>query len=201
MVYEAAIVLRAEIDETAFEAFKGLVSEVIKEFGGEILLTDDWGARIFSQPNKRGNRRGRYVYFIYSCEDGKVIKELERRFKINEDCLNSLIIKKEISAEKMLKDYKNPFTGQVDAEGRSDRDVEKDRKRFARRKTCWFKANKVEPDWKYQTTYRWLINEFGKISPKRITGLSSKYQRKATTEIKRARNIGMMGYMTNNPTA
>ena len=67
---------------------------------------------------------------------------------------------------------------------------------FARRKSCWFTANKTAPDWKDPMSYAWLVSEFGKISPARVTGISRKMQRLATVNIKRARGIGLLSYMS-----
>jgi small subunit ribosomal protein S6 len=72
---------------------------------------------------------------------------------------------------------------------------DKDKKLFMRKKTCWFTAQNIEPNWKDPETYLWLINEFGKISPARVTGVSTKYQKMATKAIKRARNVGLISHL------
>jgi small subunit ribosomal protein S6 len=71
--------------------------------------------------------------------------------------------------ERLLKAYKNPNNTNTEA----GRDLDKDRKMFSRRKSCWFSAKKTSPDWKDPSSYAWLVNEFGKISPARVTGLTS----------------------------
>ncbi len=76
-------------------------------------------------------------------------------------------------------------------------DLDKDRRMFSRKKSCWFCAKKEDPDWKETSSYDWLINEFGKISPARISGLCSIHQRMATMSIKRGRNMGMISYVSN----
>ena len=40
-----------------------------------------------------------------------------------------------------------------------------------------------------------LVNEQGKILPKRLTGTSSKYQRKVAKAIKRARHLALLPYV------
>jgi small subunit ribosomal protein S18 len=40
-----------------------------------------------------------------------------------------------------------------------------------------------------------LINEQGKILPRRITGTSAKYQKKVNKAIKRARHIAVLPYV------
>jgi len=75
--------------------------------------------------------------------------------------------------------------------------IDKDRRMFARKKACWFCAKNDLPDWKDPFSYAWLVNEFGKISPARVTGVCSKHQRKATTAIKRGRDIGFISAISN----
>jgi small subunit ribosomal protein S18 len=41
-----------------------------------------------------------------------------------------------------------------------------------------------------------FVNEQGKVLPSRITGLTSKMQRKLTVAIKRARHLGLMPYVS-----
>lgn len=200
MLYETAAVLRAEIDDASVENFKALVTNVIKEFKGDVIITDDWGTRTFSQPTERGAKRGRYLFFMYSCDNGAVNAELERRFRINDDCFKFLIVLKghEKLRAKLLKEYKSPFAPVAPnpEDTYEGEDMGGEGKRFGRRRNCMFLATKTEPDWKRPSSYNWLVNEFGKISPRRISGLSAKYQRMATREIKRARNIGLIGYLT-----
>ena len=43
-----------------------------------------------------------------------------------------------------------------------------------------------------------LVNEQGKILPRRLTGTSLKYQRKLAQAIKRARHLGLMPYVADN---
>lgn len=111
--------------------------------------------------------------------------------------------------EKVVKAYKTPYSknyrGSVlddeeDEEEVSEEEEEgtiKTKKRFSRRKTCVFSEKKVKADWKDPKSYEWLVNEFGKVSPSRVTGISRKHQRFVTTAVKRARQMGLASYMAN----
>ena len=198
MIYELAVVVHPESGEKGVESAKTLVQDSLGQFNGEVVLDDDWGVRSFGQPKNDGLTKGHYVYFMYKADIG-INKELERRFKISESIVNTLIVRlgedKELDAVK--KKYINPFKPpEGEDASKSPRDLIKDRKMFARRKTCWFTANKTTPDWKDIMSYVWLVNEFGKISPARVTGINRKMQRLATTTIKRARGIGLLSYMS-----
>ena len=77
-------------------------------------------------------------------------------------------------------------------------DVDKDRKMFAKKKSDWFIAKKTTPDWKDPSTYSWLVNEFGKISPARVTGLTPRNHRLAVAAIKRGRAMGLISYLSSH---
>ena len=206
MIYELALVAKAELPENELEALSSMVKDVLNEGEGELFIEDDWGKLNFAQPSSKGVRRGLFKYFIFKL-DPKTNKELTRRIRINEGILKSLLVKlgdvKE--QDELIKAYKTPYskkykgsaTSPANTEEGQGADLEKDKKRFARRKSCWFTAKKIKADWKDPTTYSWLINEFGKISPARVTGVSRRHQRIVNRAIKRARQIGMVSHLSN----
>lgn len=73
---------------------------------------------------------------------------------------------------------------------------DKDRKVFARKRSCWFCEKKTDPDWKNPASYNWLVSEFGKISAGRISGICAGHQRSANRAIKRARSLGLISYVS-----
>ncbi len=194
MIYESSYVLRTETNEDAAKKLAEVVQETIKNFNGEILLEDNWGVKTFAQPTTNGVTKGTYVYVMYKA-DADANKELERRFRISEDVLKFVFIKLGVDAsqEAVVKGYKNPNHNT----GENNFDAEKEKKMFSKRKSCYFSAKKTSPDWKDPSTYSWLVNEFGKISPARVTGLRPKHQRAATSAIKRGRCMGLISYMSN----
>lgn len=70
------------------------------------------------------------------------------------------------------------------------------RRRGGRRKSCPFKAN---PDlvinYKDVELLKRFISPRGKILPRRITGVSAKYQRQLQRAIRRARSIALLPYV------
>ncbi len=204
MIYEIAIAAKDDLNETELKNLSNLVHDVAKDHGGEVIIEDDWGSLRFAQPTSNGVERGRYLYFIYKA-DNLANTELNRRIKINEGIIKYLIVKlgEDADLEKISKGYKTPYskkykgsvTDVLESEG--DSNLEKDRKRFSKGKACWFKAKSITADWKDPKTYQWLLNEFGKISPARVTSISRKHQRFAEAAIKRSRNIGLSSIFTN----
>ena len=68
-----------------------------------------------------------------------------------------------------------------------------------RRKVCEFCERKVENvDYKDVVTLKKFVSERVKILPRRATGTCAKHQRKVTEAIKRARNVALLPYSSNN---
>lgn len=93
MIYETALVLRTDIDDATANTTKSIVAEVLKEKNGEVLVNDDWGVKSFPQTLGNNHKKGHYVYFMYKTNDNTVNSELERRLRINENVIRSLIVK------------------------------------------------------------------------------------------------------------
>ncbi len=70
------------------------------------------------------------------------------------------------------------------------------RRGFFRKKVCKFCVNKAEMDYKNPDTLRRFVTDRGKILPRRITGTCAKHQRKLSREIKRARALALLPYVT-----
>ena len=63
-------------------------------------------------------------------------------------------------------------------------------------KYCRFKKSGIKyVDYKDADFLLKLVNEQGKILPRRITGTSAKYQKKVNKAIKRARHIAVLPYV------
>ena len=68
-----------------------------------------------------------------------------------------------------------------------------------RKKYCRFKKNGIKYiDYKDANLLLKLINEQGKILPRRITGTSLKFQRKVAQAVKRARHLALLPYVTDS---
>ena len=70
------------------------------------------------------------------------------------------------------------------------------RPRKSRRKVCQFCVDKAEYiDYKDVELLKKFISANGKITPRRVTGTSAKYQRMLATAIKRARQMALLPYI------
>ena len=62
-------------------------------------------------------------------------------------------------------------------------------------KYCRFRKNRIKfIDYKDPNFLLKLVNEQGKILPRRVTGTSMKYQRRVAQAIKRARHLALLPY-------
>ncbi len=198
MIYETAFVVRPDASEEAVSSIKNALTETLKQFGAEVLVADAWGVKTFAQPTENGLKKGAYHYFMYKGE-GNLNAEIERRFRINEHLVRHLIIKlgEDKHQAEIVKNYKNPNYTQAAAIDDEFGGEDKDKKMHSKRKSCWFSAKKTSPDWKDPKSYSWLVNEFGKIAPARMTGLTPTFQRRANEAIKRGRNMLLISYQSN----
>ncbi len=197
-IYETCVLMVPHVSEADREKLISSVKSAVEEQKGEMLITDEWGAKKLAQATPKGLTQGFYTYFLYKAP-GEVNKEVERRLRINETVIKHIMVKagEEAEQEKVVKAYKTPYASSS-AHRPSEEELatnDKDKRLFAKKKACYFTSNKLTPDWKNPLTYRWLVNEFGKISPARVSGLTSKFQRSATTSIKRARCIGLISHL------
>ncbi len=82
-----------------------------------------------------------------------------------------------------------------DAKGKGKRDAKGKGALFKRRKFCRFTVEKVEwIDYKDVDVLKDFINENGRITPARITGTKTHYQRQLSDAIKRARYLALLPY-------
>jgi ribosomal protein S18/ribosomal protein S6 len=196
MIYELAVMVKPEATEEQLTAVKNTMVETIEASSGTVLIKDDWGILRLAQPIRKGSNRARIIYVMYTA-NGAVNAELVRKLGIIEVTIRQLIVLlgPDKNQESVVKNYQNLNTA---ANDNSDGDLEKDRKLLSKKRSCWFSATKTEPDWKNPKSYSWLVNEFGKISPARVTGLRPVYQRMANDAIKRGRCMGLVSFISNH---
>ena len=203
MIYELCVVSKSSLDEKSLQDVFQLIENVIDQYEGRILIKDEWGLFNFPWPTSKGERQGHYQYYVYRG-NGEMNKELIRCFNINEGVIKNMIVKlgEDSEEESLVKKYRCPFSQKYHGSAMEDEENDSKKQRgrrghFSSKKNCWFISRKIKADWKDPYTYSWLVNEFGKISPARVTGVSRKHQRFSTMAIKRARQIGILGFLSN----
>lgn len=200
MIYETAFVVKPDASEESINSLKAMLADIMKQYNAEVLINDTWGMKTFAQATESGLRKGNFFYLMYKGT-GVVNTEIERKFGISEDLVRFMIIRlgEDKDQEAIVKGYRNPNQAPAASAASEDGEEEgdKEKRMHSKRKSCWFSAKKTSPDWKDPRTYGWLVNEFGKISPARVTGLTPKFQRRACDAIKRGRAMGLISYTSN----
>jgi len=82
------------------------------------------------------------------------------------------------------------------ARDRRKRGKKRESRNRGKAKRCYFTENAlVAVDYKDIELLRRFVSERGKISPRRNTGTSAKFQRLVATAVKRARHLGMLPFV------
>lgn len=69
-------------------------------------------------------------------------------------------------------------------------------KKRSKKKVCYFTKNKIKfIDYKDVELLKKFISSSGRISPRRLTGTSAKYQRELARAIKNARYMALLPYI------
>jgi small subunit ribosomal protein S6 len=90
--YETLILFNPDMGNAERQEITDELSKVIEEeFGGKLLLTDDWGIKELAYPVKK-HTRGHYVRIEYGVP-GNAISEIERKLRLNEDVFKFLTVK------------------------------------------------------------------------------------------------------------
>ncbi|MCD6182439.1 MAG: 30S ribosomal protein S6 [Candidatus Cloacimonetes bacterium] len=90
--YESMIVIASTLGEDAAKKENEKVLTFVKENGGEVISTDEWGKRKLAYQIKR-NTEG--YYFINNFNlDADAILELERIYRLSESIIRSNVLVK-----------------------------------------------------------------------------------------------------------
>jgi small subunit ribosomal protein S6 len=114
--YESIFIAAPSLSPDAQDALVTSYEELIKEQGGTVTNTIKWGRRNLAYEIK-GFKEG--VYTIFEMEgNGDLVKELERRFRLNDSVIKFMTIKTERKKKLQRKGAK---ARQAKADARSKR--------------------------------------------------------------------------------
>lgn len=91
--YEVVFIVKQDASASHVEQVANSYISTIKENGGEVTKTEFCGLRYLAYHIKK-NKRGHYVLLNIAIEADK-IQGLERKFRLDEDILRSLIVRVE----------------------------------------------------------------------------------------------------------
>jgi small subunit ribosomal protein S6 len=101
--FETTIITRNELSDEGLKALQERVTTIISQFGGEVVMTEDWGKRKLAYPIEK-ETRAQYTYFVYTGTGG-VVHEIERNLRIHDHVLRFLSVSlgKEFDADRFRK--------------------------------------------------------------------------------------------------
>jgi small subunit ribosomal protein S6 len=102
--YETVFVLDPSLDDKAIQKEIKRVEDLITEHKGEVLKTNKWGKRRLTYPIKK-KHEGYYTLILFQGE-GRISKELERAYKLNESCLRYMTVTAEGEEEPIVSEGK-----------------------------------------------------------------------------------------------
>ncbi len=91
--YEALYIVKPDMEDEARAALISRFAEIIAANGGEVEATEEWGKKRLAYPINYINE-GYYVLVNFKAPATLPI-ELERNFKISEDVMRFMVIKKD----------------------------------------------------------------------------------------------------------
>ena len=102
--YEVVFVLAPTLSQEGTQQLVETFSDAAKEMGADILKVDEWGKRRLAFPVNKFNQ-GIYVILKLEEEAAVAVKELERRFRVNDSVIRYLTIRvdQEIKVAEKLK--------------------------------------------------------------------------------------------------
>ncbi len=121
-IYETVFMVKPELSATAVQSLSDTLTALLKEQGGTILKTENWGLRTLAYRIQK-SRKAHYVLIEHESS-AAALHETERQMRLNEDIMRYLTIKLDAASTTpsaiLNKDY--------DRDTRSDKidDIEKE---------------------------------------------------------------------------
>ena len=91
--YELGVIVRADLEDEAFQAEMARVKGLVERFGGTIDKVDEWGRRKLAYPISKLTE-GMYTFITFTSP-AEAPREIESRLRIMENVLRFLVIRKD----------------------------------------------------------------------------------------------------------
>jgi len=88
--YETIVIIDPDLSKEAESPFFERVNDLIPQYKGVLIETDDWGTKKLAYDIKKKNR-GHYVRIDF-CGDGALVQEMERFFRIDDKVLKFMTV-------------------------------------------------------------------------------------------------------------
>jgi small subunit ribosomal protein S6 len=88
--YETVVIIDPDLSKEAEAPILERVNDLIPQFNGVLIETDDWGTKKLAYDIKKKNR-GHYVRLDF-CGDGALVQEMERFFRIDDKVMKFMTV-------------------------------------------------------------------------------------------------------------
>jgi len=88
--YETIVIIDPDLSKEAETPIFERLNDLIPQYDGFLIETDDWGTKKLAYDIKKKNR-GHYVRFDF-CGDGALIQEMERFFRIDDKVMKFMTV-------------------------------------------------------------------------------------------------------------
>lgn len=177
--YETIVIFKTGATEAAVSTVIKKLEKVITKKPGKVAKKDEWGNKTLAYPIKK-EKQGKYIVWHYSQEP-KILAEVDKALRYEEDILRYVTLVADEELEKHLNEVKAKKAEKADKpEGEDSRN---NRDQYD-----------VYVDYKDILGLSRYISDRGKITPRRISGVSAKSQRRISQAVKRARQIALLSY-------
>ena len=92
-LYEHVFLARQDLSQSQVDALANTATEIVEANEGKVVKTETWGLKNLAYKIQR-NRKAHYVMLNIDAP-AKVVEELERQTRINEDVIRYMTIKVE----------------------------------------------------------------------------------------------------------
>ncbi len=89
--YELTYIVNAVLSDDQIKGVVNRIGEYIKEQGGKVLESEEWGTRRLAYPIRK-KRNGYYVNLYFEADPALIVR-LERMLEIDDDLLRYLTLK------------------------------------------------------------------------------------------------------------
>ena len=175
--YELVFATRPHMSEDESVEVKNKLHAIIEKQGGKLLLEENWGNMSTAYPIRKFTSANYYLFDYVG--PAQLPEALEDSMRLEERVLRFLTVK--------LDENVDVATADEAAKSRQSQRVS-DKKDAS--------SSNSSIDYKNPQKLRRHVTERGKIVPRRITNVSAKAQRRITLNIKRARQIALLPFLS-----
>lgn len=200
-LYEMVYIFDATLEQDAVDAKLERFHSILTSEGAEVIEVDHWGARQLAYPIEL-HKSGYYVVAHLEAPPEALV-EFERIVKLDEDCLRYLVVLNEGEPTSGQSLVAEPRPGAEDVDEAEDDEEDEDDDdesppefqggRGRRRRHEGPAVTLL--NYKDVSTLSRFLTEGGKILPRRTTKVSSRFQRRLGTAVKRARYLSLIPYV------